>query len=36
MAGLPLGAALCDQRNFEDAVQRTDAEGAEFWFARDL
>ena len=24
------------QRNFEDAVQRTDAEGVEFWFARDL
>jgi hypothetical protein len=36
MAGLPLGAALCDQLHFEDAVQRTDAEGIEFWFARDL
>ena len=24
------------QRNFEDAVQRTNAEGIEFWFARDL
>jgi hypothetical protein len=24
------------QRNFEDAVQRTDAEGIEFWFARGL
>lgn len=24
------------QRYFEDAVQRTDAEGVEFWFARDL
>ena len=24
------------QRNLEAAVQRTDAEGIEFWFARDL
>jgi hypothetical protein len=24
------------QRYFEDAVQQTDAEGIEFWFARDL
>jgi DNA-damage-inducible protein D len=24
------------QQNLESAVQRTDAEGVEFWFARDL